>query len=206
VAIFCAPVLTASKAAPLRCSKITIEQHLTGASDSGQRILNQTLTVIPEKEIAPMRMKFLSVFALLSMLAGCAEEQRGMPVCGCTPPHPGGTQEDLRADAGERVYFDYDMSSLTDSAKATLDRQVVWLRKYDTVGLVVAGSADERGSTEYNLAIGQRRAEAVKFYLLAKGIDARRIATISFGKERPVAEGSNEAAWAQNRNALSMVR
>ena len=118
---------------------------------------------------------------------------------------PGG-QEDLTANVGDRVYFDYNMSMLKDDGRAALDRQAAWLARYAQVSVQIAGNCDERGTEEYNLAIGQRRASAARDYLVAKGVASARIATISYGKDRPTALGSNEAAWAQNRNAITSVR
>ncbi len=116
-----------------------------------------------------------------------------------------GTQEDLVVNVGDRVFFGYDKSDLSKEAQATLDRQATWLKKYATAKITVEGHADERGTREYNLALGERRATAAKNYLVAAGIAAARINTISYGKERPAVVGSNEAAWAQNRRAVTVV-
>jgi peptidoglycan-associated lipoprotein len=116
-----------------------------------------------------------------------------------------GTQEDLVVNVGDRVFFGFDKSDLSKEAQATLDRQATWLKKYATAKITLEGHADERGTREYNLALGERRATAAKNYLIAAGIDASRISTISYGKERPAVVGSNEAAWAQNRRAVSVV-
>jgi peptidoglycan-associated lipoprotein len=116
-----------------------------------------------------------------------------------------GTQEDLVVNVGDRVFFGFDKSDLSTEAQATLDRQAVWLKKYPNVKVTVEGHADERGTREYNLALGERRATAAKNYLVAAGIPAARLSTISYGKERPAVVGSNEAAWAQNRRAVTVV-
>ena len=116
-----------------------------------------------------------------------------------------GTQEDLVVNVGDRVFFGFDKSDLSTEAQATLDRQAAWLKKYATAKVTVEGHADERGTREYNLALGERRATAAKNYLVAAGIPAGRITTISYGKERPAVVGSNEAAWAQNRRAVTVV-
>ncbi len=116
-----------------------------------------------------------------------------------------GTQEDLVVNVGDRVFFDFNESDLKPEARATLDRQAAWLKKYPSVSATIEGHCDERGTREYNLALGERRATAVKNYLVADGIPADRIKTISYGKERPAVLGSNEAAWAQNRRGVTVV-
>lgn len=116
-----------------------------------------------------------------------------------------GTQEDLVVNVGDRVFFGFNKTDLSAEAQATLDRQAAWLKKYPSVKVTVEGHADERGTREYNLALGERRATAAKNYLVAAGIPAARVSTISYGKERPAVVGSNEAAWAQNRRAVTVV-
>ena len=124
-----------------------------------------------------------------------------------TPTGPAkGSQEDLVVNVGDRVFFDYDRYNLQTKARMVLEKQAAWLKKYGNLTVIVGGHADERGTREYNLALGERRANAVKDYLVALGISADRIRTISFGKERPVAMGSNEAAWAQNRRSVTNVK
>lgn len=117
-----------------------------------------------------------------------------------------GSQEDLTQSAGDRVYFDTDQSQVTSEAGATLDRQVQWLRQYPRINVWVAGNCDERGTEEYNLALGQRRANADRDYLASRGIDPRRIQTISYGKDRPVDPSSSQESWAHNRNAITSIR
>jgi peptidoglycan-associated lipoprotein len=116
-----------------------------------------------------------------------------------------GTQEDMVVNVGDRVFFSFDKSDLSTEAQATLDRQATWLKKYATAKVTIEGHCDERGTREYNLALGERRATAVKNYLVAAGIPAARVSTISYGKERPAVVGSNEAAWAQNRRSVTVV-
>jgi len=115
---------------------------------------------------------------------------------------------DFMANAEDRVFFALDSSALTQNAQEVLDTQVNWLtsKRHNKVNVIVQGYCDERGTREYNLALGERRANAVKEYLVSHGVDADRIATISYGKERPAVLGSNEAAWAQNRRAVTVVR
>ncbi len=117
-----------------------------------------------------------------------------------------GTQEDLVQTSGDRIFFDKDRNVLTGQATSTLDRQAGWLRQYPQVNVWVAGNCDERGTEEYNLALGQRRANADRDYLVAHGTDRGRIETISYGKSRPVDPASTPEAWAQNRNAITSVR
>lgn len=118
---------------------------------------------------------------------------------------PAGSQEDLVLNVGDRVFFGFDQYNLTDEAQATLQRQAAWLNANPSVTLLIEGNTDERGTREYNLALGERRATAVKNYLVTLGISPGRLSTISYGKERPVALGHNEAAWAQNRRSVSVV-
>jgi len=116
-----------------------------------------------------------------------------------------GSQEDLVINVGDRVFFDFDKSVITASAEKTLKRQAAWMRKHSTVTVTIEGHADERGTREYNLALGERRAVSVKNFLVALGVESRRIATISYGKERPDALGHTEAAWSQNRRGTTTV-
>src|SRR5277367_5197030 len=117
-----------------------------------------------------------------------------------------GSQEDLTQSAGDRIFFDTDRNTLTPQATATLDRQSAWLQQYPQVNVWVAGNCDERGTEEYNLALGQRRAVADRDYLVAHGINRGRIETISYGKSRPIDAASTPEAYAQNRNAITSVR
>jgi peptidoglycan-associated lipoprotein len=117
-----------------------------------------------------------------------------------------GSQEDLTQSAGDRIFFDTDRNTLNPQATATLDRQAAWLQQYPQVDVWVAGNCDERGTEEYNLALGQRRANADRDYLVAHGIQRNRIETISYGKSRPIDGASTPEAWAQNRNAITSVR
>lgn len=119
-------------------------------------------------------------------------------------PEPG-SQEDLVYNVGDRVFFGFDKYDLRAPARAVLERQAAWLKKYPRVTVTIEGHADERGTREYNLALGERRAQSAKDYLVSLGLDPGRVATISYGKERPVAPGHDEAAWAQNRRAVTVL-
>src|SRR6185503_1049258 len=110
------------------------------------------------------------------------------------------------ANVGDRVFFDFDRSTLKADARATLERQASWLAKYPQVNVQVAGNCDDRGAEEYNLDLGQRRANASRDYLVARGVAGSRITTISYGKDPPTALGDNEQAWAQNRISITSLR
>ena len=116
-----------------------------------------------------------------------------------------GTQEELEVSVGDRVFFAYDSAVLSPVATQTLDRQAAWLKKYPEIVITIEGHTDERGTREYNLALGDRRANAVKNYLVALDIEPNRILTISYGEERPAEPGNGETAWAKNRRAVSVV-
>lgn len=157
-----------------------------------------------------MRVKALGLMAALVLVAGCADTTSGdsdtdtggmMPTGDITP----GSQEDLVVNVGDRVFFDFDRSDLRPDAIETLNSQADWLKTYPSVRTKIEGHADERGTREYNLALGDRRASSAKQYLESMGIGSNRMETISYGKERPAVLGSNEAAWAQNRRAVMVV-
>ena len=114
------------------------------------------------------------------------------------------TVQMLAVDVADRVFFAYDSYSLTSESQETLANQAKWLKINGSVTISIEGHADERGTREYNLALGDRRANAVKDFLMAQGISSSRITTISFGKERPVSGASNETAWAQNRRSVTV--
>jgi peptidoglycan-associated lipoprotein len=167
-----------------------------------------------------MRVKFLTIFATVFLLAACStakEESGGVQSGGDTAtqaPQTGpstvtgpvpGSQEDLVVNVGDRVFFDFDKSDLTPAARATAEAVSVWMNNYPAVTVTVEGHADERGTREYNLALGERRANSVNDYLVALGINPNRLSTISYGKERPAILGSNEEAWAQNRRGVFVV-
>lgn len=118
---------------------------------------------------------------------------------------PGSQQDFIASVASDRVFFDTDRYDIDDADRATLDSQSAWLKRYPNVRVTIEGHADERGTRDYNLALGDRRANAAKNYLAGLGIDASRITTISYGKERPEALGSDETAWAQNRRAVTVT-
>ena len=116
-----------------------------------------------------------------------------------------GSQEDLAVTAGDSVFFDYDQYNLRPEGQATLQAQAAWLSKYPQVTLTLEGHCDERGTREYNLALGERRANSARAYLISLGVDPSRLQVISYGKDRPFAVGSDETSWAQNRRGFSRV-
>lgn len=117
-----------------------------------------------------------------------------------------GSQQDLATNVGDRVFFAYDSSDLAPEARDTLNRQVEWLNRYPNLQITIEGHSDERGTREYNIALGDRRATTVKNYLVSMGVPASRINTISYGKERPAVVGSDAASWAQNRRGVTTVQ
>ena len=116
-----------------------------------------------------------------------------------------GSAQDFAQNVGDRVFFSEDSSDINPKAQETLDRQVAWLQRYDRGRFTVEGHADERGTREYNFALGARRAEAAKEYMVARGIPSSRVRTISYGKERPVASCNDLSCWSQNRRAVTVI-
>ncbi len=157
-----------------------------------------------------MRIKYLSLIAAVALVAACetapkdAGNASGNGAATQSNIRPG-SQEDLVVNVGDRVFFGLDRYDLAPEARATLDRQASWLKQYPNVTVTIEGHADERGTREYNLALGERRANSVKNYLAAAGITPSRVKVISYGKEKPAVLGSNEASWAQNRRGVTVV-
>jgi peptidoglycan-associated lipoprotein len=116
-----------------------------------------------------------------------------------------GSVGDFRQNVGDRVFFDTDSSTVREDGRQTLNRQAEWLKKYGNYQITIEGHCDERGTREYNLALGERRANAARQYLIAQGIPASRLKTVSYGKERPDPVGSDEAAWSRNRRAVTAL-
>ncbi|RJF80750.1 peptidoglycan-associated lipoprotein Pal [Oleomonas cavernae] len=152
--------------------------------------------------------KIASLVAALFIVAACSSSEpagSGANTGVTTPGDLGATQEGLAASAGDSVFFDTDSSTLTSEGQRTLQAQAAWLAKYPAVTLTVEGHCDERGTREYNLALGERRANSARAYLISLGVDANRLQTVSYGKDRPFAVGSDETSWAQNRRGFSRV-
>lgn len=178
-----------------------------------------------------MSVKILSVAAMLALLSACGSNTTSDDLTGSAAgntasngaggitsgaatdltssdldagPAPG-TQEDFEVNVGDRVLFDLDSSTINEAGRQTLDRQAAWLDQYQSITVTMEGHTDERGTREYNLALGDRRANAAKNYLVALGVDPGRLLTISYGEERPVDPGNSESAWSQNRRAVTVV-
>src|SRR5690242_3292326 len=160
-----------------------------------------------------MHLRLIAVAGAFLMLAACSSappppggpEGPGGPGGTSGPRFGPGSQQDLAATAGDRVVFAFNRSDISAEAQQILQRQAEWLRRYANVSVTIEGHCDERGTREYNLALGERRANAAKNVLVAAGIPASRISTISYGKERPIVPGSTEEAYAQNRVAITTV-
>jgi peptidoglycan-associated lipoprotein len=166
-----------------------------------------------------MKMRFLCMVAAVSLLAACSSDEpkkadqvatnTTQPTAPMAPKATGlvpGSQEDFVKNVGDRVFFDYDKASLKPEGKDQLTKWVAFLKQYPNDQLQVEGHADERGTREYNLALGEKRAASVKDFLVANGVAASRLHTISYGKERPAVLGSNEAAYAQNRRGVGVIQ
>ena len=164
-------------------------------------------------------MRFVVVLTCVFLAAACARNQPGDPALtgepiGVESPTLGGvgtssalagSQAALQAEAGEVVYFAFDSSMLRPESEAVLRQQAAWLQRNPGVRVAIEGHTDERGTREYNLALGERRAAAVRSYLIGLGVAANRISTVSYAAERPAAAGSTEQAWALNRRAVTTV-
>jgi peptidoglycan-associated lipoprotein len=158
-----------------------------------------------------MIIRMIGVAVAVLLLAACSNTPPASSGGGSIPQGAGGpgfapgSQQDLAATAGDRVFFAYDQSDISSEGQQILQRQAQWLQRYPRVSITIEGHCDERGTREYNLALGERRATAVKSVLVALGIPSARIQTISYGKERPIIVGSDEAGYAQNRVGITMV-
>jgi len=164
-----------------------------------------------------MNMKLIGVIAAAALLAGCHNKSETGETTGETSMNGGiqsgaagaatpGSEADLAQNVGDRVFFDLDKSELSAEARQTLDRQAAWLKRYPAVRVSIEGHCDERGTREYNMALGARRANAARAYLVALGIDNGRIQTVSYGAERPAVLGTGESVWSQNRRAVTVVQ
>ncbi len=161
----------------------------------------------------------LAATAALVALSACASKPEPAPEPVVTAPPPpaaapsaplasgpaAGSVEDFRVSVGDRVFFDVDQHTLREDARDTLAKQAAWLTQYPSVKVLVAGSADERGTREYNLALGARRAASTKDFLVSAGVQPSRIETVSYGKERPIDARSTEEAWSLNRNSHTQI-
>ncbi len=147
--------------------------------------------------------KFVGILAFALALAGCANRATdGALAAGSAPP---GSQQDFVVNVGDRVFFESDATELTAQSVATLEKQAQWLQAYNQYTFTIEGHADERGTREYNIALGARRAQAVRDYLASRGVNPQRMRTISYGKERPVAVCNDISCWSQNRRAVTVL-
>jgi peptidoglycan-associated lipoprotein len=150
-------------------------------------------------------LRTVALIGLVVVLAACSRNGTGVGNLGPGGGPPGSQQEFL-VTVGDRVFFETDSSSLTPTAIATLDKQAAWLNKYANYRILMEGHADERGTREYNIALGARRASIAVNYLVSKGVNPNRIQQKSFGKERPVAICDDISCWSQNRRAVTVVQ
>ena len=157
-------------------------------------------------------MKSIGAVAVMALAAACSSTSSTGPDVAATDNANApvssivaGSQEDLEQNVGHSVFFGYDQYSLSPQAQSTLQRQADFLKQHTNVSIQLAGNCDERGTREYNLALGARRAEAARAYLVSMGVDSSRISTVSYGKERPLDPRSTEDAWSLNRNATTTI-
>jgi peptidoglycan-associated lipoprotein len=143
-----------------------------------------------------------ALFAGLALSACANKANDSLASAGVATP---GSQQDFVVNVGDRVFFQTDSSELTPQSRATLDKQAQWLQQYGSYAFTIEGHADERGTREYNIALGARRAQTVRDYLAARGIQPQRMRTISYGKERPVAVCNDISCWSQNRRAVTVL-
>jgi len=177
-----------------------------------------------------MLARYFMIFAVMVLVSACSTtdedatlDSQGVDSAGATAGGPlsdiydsetldgsaggpiPGSQQDLVVNVGDRVFFNTDAYDINSEARVTLESQANWLAQYPALNITVEGHADERGTREYNLALGERRANSVKNFLVALGVDPRRIDTVTFGKERPAVPGSGSSAWSQNRRGVAKV-
>ena len=148
--------------------------------------------------------KLAAILAVALSMAACANKTDGLDpsLAGSAAP---GSQQDFVVNVGDRVFFESDQTELSPQAIATLEKQAQWLQTYNRYSFTIEGHADERGTREYNIALGARRAQSVRTYLASRGVDANRMRTISYGKERPVAVCNDISCWSQNRRAVTVL-
>ena len=149
--------------------------------------------------MAKLALALTAALAIAACANKPADQQAGL---GAAAP---GSQQDFVVNVGDRVFFESDSTELSGQARATLDKQAQWLTQYNRYQFTIEGHADERGTREYNIALGARRAQAVREYLAARGVESNRMRTISYGKERPVAVCNDISCWSQNRRAVTVL-
>jgi len=185
-----------------------------GAARTGGRACQEIPLMIPFSR----SLKFVCLSAAL-VLGACTHKQEAVNTAPPPAPPPPmaaapapvtssiipGSAEDFRVNVGDTVHFAYNQYNVEDSDKTILGRQAAWLQKYPSVRVTIEGHCDERGTREYNLALGARRANAVKEFLVSQGVSTGRVETVSYGKERPMCTESSEACWAQNRRGVTVL-
>jgi peptidoglycan-associated lipoprotein len=149
-------------------------------------------------------LRFAALLGSVMMVAACASNPNDPNAAGGSAATPGSAQ-DFVVNVGDRVFFETDSTELTPQARSTLDKQAQWLSQYNRYAFTIEGHADERGTREYNIALGARRAQVTRDYLIARGVDGARMRTISYGKERPVAVCNDISCWSQNRRAVTVL-
>jgi peptidoglycan-associated lipoprotein len=149
-------------------------------------------------------LRFAALLGSVMMVAACASNPNDPNAAGGSAAVPGSAQ-DFVVNVGDRVFFETDSTELTPQARSTLDKQAQWLSQYNRYAFTIEGHADERGTREYNIALGARRAQVTRDYLIARGVDGARMRTISYGKERPVAVCNDISCWSQNRRAVTVL-
>ena len=149
-------------------------------------------------------LKLAAVLAVALSMGACANKNGSGTDAMASAATPG-SQQDFVVNVGDRVFFESDQTELSSQAIATLDKQAQWLQQYNRYAFTIEGHADERGTREYNIALGAKRAQSVKSFLASRGIDASRMRTISYGKERPVAVCNDISCWSQNRRAVTVL-
>ena len=161
------------------------------------------------RKFAPARWSLLAALGLSLALGACAKNPADSDAINGAAYGAGagpGSFQEFSSSVGDRVFFETDQTDLTSQGEATLDKQAQWLNRYSRYNFTVEGHADERGTREYNFALGSRRDENVKNYLVSKGVSASRMKTISYGKERPVAVCDDISCWSQNRRAVTVLQ
>jgi peptidoglycan-associated lipoprotein len=156
------------------------------------------MTILRAAKIAAVLVAFIG-------LAACANNPNGQQQAGADGAAVPGSAQDFVVNVGDRVFFETDSTELTPQARTTLEKQAQWLQYYNRYSFTVEGHADERGTREYNIALGARRSQVARDYLASRGIDPNRMRTISYGKERPVAVCNDISCWSQNRRAVTVL-
>jgi peptidoglycan-associated lipoprotein len=160
------------------------------------------MTVVRNIRAARLAASLLLALSIGACAKNAAEQNAGLANASAATP---GSQQDFVVNVGDRVFFESDSSELTPQAVQTLERQAQWLRTYPQYAFLIEGHADERGTREYNIALGARRAQTVREYLTSRGVQTQRMRTISYGKERPVAVCNDISCWSQNRRSVSVL-